>query len=85
MTTADGDDVVDPEAIAALPAVEQAVYATRALEDELADGGWYLIFANEDEDRAVSLYASGFYYTAKRAGKLDEMHTAESAPVEVDR
>ncbi|WP_395665154.1 transglycosylase SLT domain-containing protein [Methylocella sp.] len=37
--------------------------------------------AGGNEDRAVSLYASGFYYTAKRAGKLDEMRTAESAPL----
>jgi hypothetical protein len=46
----DGDDVVGPEVVAALPPLERAVYTTRALEDELADGGWYLIFANEDED-----------------------------------
>lgn len=42
-----GDD--DEGSLAALSPLERAVYVTRELEDELADGGWYLVFANEDD------------------------------------
>lgn len=31
-----------------LTPLERAVYVTRELEEELADGGWYLVFANEN-------------------------------------
>lgn len=39
---------------------------------------WTLSGGNEA--RAVQLYASGYYYVAKRQGKLGEMRTAHSAP-----
>ena len=32
-----------------LTAAERAIWVTRFLERELADGGWYLVFANERE------------------------------------
>lgn len=35
--------------------------------------------AGGDEDRAVRLYASGFYYVAKRQGALSKMQTADAA------
>lgn len=44
----EGDD--NDDAVARLTPLERAVYVTRELEQELADGGWYLVFANEDED-----------------------------------
>lgn len=44
----EGDDL--DEAIARLPPDELAVYATRALEDELAEGGWSLIFGNDRQN-----------------------------------
>lgn len=43
----EGDD--NDDALAALSPLERALYVTRQLEEELADGGWYLVFANEDE------------------------------------
>jgi hypothetical protein len=43
----EGDD--DDAALAGLDPLERAVYVTRELEEELADGGWYLVFANEDD------------------------------------
>lgn len=46
----DADDGDDDEAhLRALSPTERAIYVTRELEDELADGGWYLVFANEDD------------------------------------
>ena len=36
--------------------------------------------AGGDEDRAVRLYASGFYYVAKRQGALGKMQVADTAP-----
>ena len=36
--------------------------------------------AGGDEDRAVRLYASGFYYVAKRQGMLGKMQAAGAAP-----
>lgn len=36
--------------------------------------------AGRDEDRAVRLYASGFYYVAKRQGSLSKMQTADAQP-----
>ncbi|MBK9082100.1 MAG: lytic transglycosylase domain-containing protein [Rhizobiales bacterium] len=35
--------------------------------------------ANGSEDRAVALYAGGYYYVAKRRGMLGQMRTAHSA------
>jgi hypothetical protein len=46
----DGDDEVDAAAIGALTPAERAIYLTCALEEELEDGGWYLVFADERED-----------------------------------
>jgi hypothetical protein len=43
----EGDD--NDDALARLSPFERAVYVTRELEEELADGGWYLVFANEDD------------------------------------
>ena len=43
----EGDD--DDAALARLTPLDRALYVTRELEQELADGGWYLVFANEDE------------------------------------
>lgn len=43
----EGDD--DDSALARLPPLERAIYVTRELEEELGDGGWYLVFANEDD------------------------------------
>jgi hypothetical protein len=40
----------------------------------------YMI-ADGDENRAVHLYASGYYPAAKRARMLSKLRTAESAPV----
>lgn len=37
--------------------------------------------AGGDENRAVSLYAGGYYYVAKRRGMLASLRTARSAPV----
>lgn len=37
--------------------------------------------AGGDEDRAVTLYAAGYYYTAKQKHMLGELRTASSAPV----
>jgi Domain of unknown function (DUF4375) len=53
----EGDD--NDDAIARLTPLERAIYVTRELEQELADGGWYLVFANEDEDlipQAIEAY-----------------------------
>jgi hypothetical protein len=44
----EGDD--DDDALGRLPPLDRAVYVTRELEEELADGGWYLVFANEDDN-----------------------------------
>lgn len=35
-------------------------------------------------DRAVSLYAGGYYYVAKRKGMLGQLRTAHSRPVSAD-
>ncbi len=43
----DGDDLDD--ALRLLSPMERAVYVTRQLEAELADGGWFLVFANDEE------------------------------------
>jgi hypothetical protein len=40
----DNDEILD-----ALAPLDRAIYVTRELEEELADGGWYLVFANEDD------------------------------------
>ena len=40
------------------------------------------IAAGKDEDRAVQLYAGGYYYVAKHKGLLAKMRTAKSEPVE---
>lgn len=37
--------------------------------------------AGGNEDRAVALYAGGYYYVAKRKGLLKTLRTAASAPV----
>jgi len=37
--------------------------------------------AGGDPDRAVSLYAGGYYYVAKRKGMLGQLRTAASQPV----
>jgi len=53
----EGDD--DEVALALLTPLERALYVTRELEEELADGGWYLVFANEDDRKipyAVEAY-----------------------------
>ena len=42
-----GDD--NDEVLVSLTPLDRAVYVTRELEEELADGGWYLVFANEDD------------------------------------
>jgi soluble lytic murein transglycosylase-like protein len=39
--------------------------------------------ADGSPDRAVSLYAGGYYYVAKRKGLLRELRTAASGPVSV--
>jgi hypothetical protein len=56
----DRDDEADNDALlSSLAPVDRAVYVTRELEEELADGGWYLVFANEDEpliEPAISAY-----------------------------
>ena len=39
--------------------------------------------ADGNPDRAVSLYAGGYYYVAKRKGLLRELRNASSAPVSV--
>jgi hypothetical protein len=44
----EGDD--NDDAVARLTPLERAIYVTRELEQELADGGWYLVFANENEE-----------------------------------
>jgi len=36
--------------------------------------------ADENEDRAVQLYAGGYYYVAKRKGLLGKLRTAKSQP-----
>lgn len=43
----EGDD--NDEVFVSLAPLDRAVYVTRELEEELADGGWYLVFANEDD------------------------------------
>jgi hypothetical protein len=43
----DGDD--DDDALGGLTLEERAIYATRELEDELAEGGWSFVFANADD------------------------------------
>lgn len=53
----EGDDV--DEAIARLSADELVVYVTRALEDELAEGGWSLIFGN-DRDNLLEPAVEGY-------------------------
>jgi hypothetical protein len=53
----EGDD--DDDALGRLTPLDRALYVTRELEQELADGGWYLVFANEDDDlipHAVEAY-----------------------------
>jgi soluble lytic murein transglycosylase-like protein len=42
----------------------------------------YLV-AGGNQDRAVSLYSSGYYYVAKRKGLLNALRTGVSAPVAV--
>ncbi|ACB96318.1 lytic transglycosylase domain-containing protein [Beijerinckia indica] len=37
--------------------------------------------AGGNEDRAVTLYAAGYYYTAKSKNMLGELRTADSAPI----
>lgn len=37
--------------------------------------------AEGNEDRAVALYAGGYYYVAKRKGLLGDLRTANSAPL----
>lgn len=39
------------------------------------------ICAGRDEDRAVQLYAGGYYYIAKRKGLLGALRTAKSSPM----
>lgn len=53
----EGDDV--DEAIARLAPDERAIYATRALEDELTEGGWSLIFGN-DRDNLIEPAIEGY-------------------------
>ncbi|HYO42501.1 MAG TPA: DUF4375 domain-containing protein [Candidatus Limnocylindrales bacterium] len=53
----EGDDI--DAAIARLSADERVVYATRALEDELAEGGWSLIFGN-DRDNLLEPAIEGY-------------------------
>ena len=43
----EGDD--NDDVLARLEPLDRAVYVTRELEEELAEGGWYLVFANEDD------------------------------------
>lgn len=53
----DSDD--DDDALDALRPEERAIYVTRELEAELADGGWYLVFANENDyllEREIDAY-----------------------------
>jgi hypothetical protein len=53
----EGDD--NDDVFASLPELDRAIYVTRELEEELADGGWYLVFANEDEsliEPAIAAY-----------------------------
>lgn len=46
----DRDEADDNDtALDSLSAIERAIYVTRELEEELDDGGWYLVFANEDD------------------------------------
>jgi soluble lytic murein transglycosylase-like protein len=40
--------------------------------------------AGGDHARAVSLYAGGYYYVAKRKGLLRELRTSASAPVSTE-
>lgn len=42
-----GDD--NDDVLVSLTPLDRALYVTRELEEELADGGWYLVFANEDD------------------------------------
>lgn len=53
----EGDD--DDASLVALTPLERAIYVTRELEDELADGGWYLVFANEN-DRLIDVAIEGY-------------------------
>ena len=53
----EGDDI--DEAIARLAPDARAIYATRALEDELAEGGWSLIFGN-DRDNLLDPAIEGY-------------------------
>ncbi|WP_158807445.1 lytic transglycosylase domain-containing protein, partial [Beijerinckia sp. L45] len=39
------------------------------------------VIAGKQEDAAVRLYASGYYATAKNRNLLDQLRTADSAPV----
>jgi Domain of unknown function (DUF4375) len=53
----EGDD--NDEVLSSLPELDRAIYVTRELEEELADGGWYLVFANEDDyliEPAIAAY-----------------------------
>ncbi len=47
----EGDD--NHAVLDSLTPLDRAVYVTRGLEEELADGGWYLVFANENDDLIV--------------------------------
>jgi soluble lytic murein transglycosylase-like protein len=40
--------------------------------------------AGGNQDRAVALYAGGYYYVAKRKGMLGQLRTAASRPVYSD-
>ena len=42
------------------------------------------VAADRNEDRAVQLYAGGYYYVAKRKGLLPKLRTARSAPVSAE-
>ena len=44
----DGDD--DAAAFGRLTREERAIYATKELEEELAEGGWSFVFANADDE-----------------------------------
>ena len=55
---ADEADDID-EAIARLPPDDRAIYTTRALEDELTEGGWSLIFGN-DRDNLIEPAIEGY-------------------------
>jgi soluble lytic murein transglycosylase-like protein len=43
------------------------------------------IVAEGDERRALRLYASGYYYEAKRRGLLDQLHTANIETAQADQ